>query len=209
MLAPTPVEWDIPKADDGCPPKSSNSTSLVIQWSVKRNWGENLFLIAGDTSVEVLERLEDEVQAKTPDHIAWHVLVAPHHCSRRSIGRVWNSGMPSETFEESEEALAALGEQRGDGFVVASSRRVVQGGCSPPSWDAKQRYLKILSRGGEVTEGVKKRFRCTGGNSASDKPAHIIFNLNASGPSLAATAAPATVGLGGGGASVGGGGGYG
>jgi hypothetical protein len=195
LLAPTPEEWDIPKAAEGCPPTSSNSTSLVIQWKVKRNWGDNRFLIAGDTSVEVLERLEREVHRKNPDELSWHVLVAPHHCSRRSIGRVLNSGCVDEEFEESKPALVALGEQQGDGFVAASSRRVVRGGNTPPSWHAKQRYLKILGRGGQVTDAVK--------------PAHIVFNLNASGPSLAATAAPGVIGLGGGGASVSGGGGYG
>jgi len=209
LLAPTPEEWDIPKAEEGCPQTSSNPTSLVIQWTVKRNWGDNQFLIAGDTTVEVLERLEREVHRGNPDHLAWHVLLAPHHCSRRSIGRVWNGGCVDEEFEESEEALTALGEQRGDGYVVASSRRVVRGGNTPPSWHAKQRYLRILARGETITDEIKARFRCTGGNADKDEPAHVVFNLNATGPSLAATTVPATVGLGGGGASVGGGGGYG
>ncbi len=209
LLAPTPAEWDIPKAEEGCPQTSSNSTSLVIQWSVTRSWGKNQILIAGDTSVEVLERLESEVHAKNPDHLAWHILIAPHHCSRRSIGRVWNGGCIDEEFEESAGALAALGEQRGDGYVIASSRRVIRGGNTPPSYHAKLRYLRILAGDGEVTDAVRARFRCTGGNATSDKPAHVVFNLNATGPSLAATTAPATVGLGGSGASVGGGGGYG
>jgi hypothetical protein len=209
LLAPTPAEWDIPKAEEGCPQTSSNPTSLVIQWTIKRNWGENKILIAGDTSVEVLERIEREIHVKDPEHLAWHILIAPHHCSRRSIGRVWNGGFQDEEFEESAGALTALGEQRGDGYVVASSRRVIRGGNTPPSWHAKQRYLRILARGGEITDSVKARFRCTGGNAANDNPGHVVFNLNATGPSLAATTAPATVGLGGGGASVGGGGGYG
>jgi hypothetical protein len=209
LLAPTPAEWDIEKADEGCPQTSSNSTSLVLQWTVTRSWGKNRILITGDTTVEVLERLESEIHAKDPDHLAWHILIAPHHCSRRSIGRVWNGGCVDEEFEESSGALTALGEQRGEGYVVASSRRVVKGGNTPPSWHAKQRYLRILADGGEITDSVKARFRCTGGEVAGDKPAHVVFNLNATGPSLAASAAPATVGLGGGGASVGGGGGYG
>ena len=209
LLAPTPVEWDIPKADDDCPPTSSNPTSLVIQWTIRRNWGENRLLLCGDTSVEVLERLEREVHRKNPDHLAWHVLLAPHHCSRRTIGRVWNGGCDDEEFEESAGALAALSEQRANGYVVSSSRRVVRGGGTPPSWHAKQRYLRILARGGTVIDSVTSRFRCTGGSSATDKPAHVIFNLTAGGPTLAGTSAPATIGLGGGGASVGGGGSYG
>jgi hypothetical protein len=101
-----------------------------------------------------------------------------------------------------------LGEQRGEGYVVASSNKVVRGGNSPPSWDAKQCYLKILARDGKITDAVKERFRCTGSEADGDTPANVVFNLNTTGPSLAATAAPATVGLGGN-SSVGGGGGYG
>jgi hypothetical protein len=209
LLAPTPAEWDIEKAAEGEPQTSSNPTSLVIRWSVKRSWGTNQILIAGDTSVEVLERLERDVHKQNPDNLGWHILIAPHHCSRRSIGRVWNGGCVDEEFEESAEALAALGEQRGDGYVVASSRRVIRGGGTPPSYHAKLRYLRILARGGVVDDAVRARFRCTGGNSDGDKPAHVVFNLNATGPSMAATTVPATVGLGGGGGSVGGGGGYG
>lgn len=209
LLAPTPAEWDIPEAEEGCPPTSSNPTSLVIQWSIKRSWGVNQFLLCGDTSVEVLERLQRQVHANNPDHLAWHVLLAPHHCSRRSIGRVLNGGCTDEEFLVSEEAMTALGEQRGDGYVVASSRRVVRGGSTPPSWHAKQQYLKILARGEAIDDTVRARFRCTGGNANSDKPAHVIFNLSACGPTLAAATMPATVGLGGGGSSVGGGGSYG
>lgn len=209
LLAPTPAEWDIPKAAEDCPPTSSNPTSLVIQWTIKRNWGVNQFLILGDTSVEVLERLEKEVHAKNPDHLAWHVLVAPHHCSRRSIGRVLNGGCVDEEFQQSDPALKALGEQRGKGFVVASSRRVIRGGGTPPSWHAKQRYLRILAGDGDIDDDVRARFKCTGGNEAADKPAHVEFNLTVLGPSLAASGAPAKVGLGGSGAAVGGGGSYG
>lgn len=208
LLAPSPSEAEIAETEEGCPPASSNAASLVIRWSVKRNWGTNCILLCGDTTVEVLERLECEVHRDNPDHLSWHVLLAPHHCSRRSIGRVYNGGCLDEEFEESVEALTALGEQLGDGFVVASSRRVVRGGLTPPSSHAKQRYLRILAREGVIDEAVRARFRCTGGNADKDKPANIVFNLSAGGPTLAATAAPAVVGLGGGG-SVGGGGSYG
>lgn len=209
LLGPTPAEWDIPKPENGCPQTSSNPTSLVIQWTIRRFGGENRILTCGDTSVEVLERLEKEVHRQNPDHLAWHVLFAPHHCSRRSIGRVANGGCKDEEFTESAEALKALGEQRGNGYVIASSRRVVKGGDTPPSWHAKRRYLRILANGGEITGSVEGRFRCTGGNGASDKPAHVIFNLTSGGPTLAPAKVPAGVGLGGAGASVGGGGSYG
>ncbi|KQN32683.1 hypothetical protein [Sphingomonas sp. Leaf38] len=209
LLAPTPAEWDIPKAPEGCTPTSSNPTSLVIQWTVRRYGGDNLILTCGDTSVEVLERLEKDIHRKNPHHLAWQILLAPHHCSRRSIGRVPFGGCTDGEFVESTEALKALGEQRGNGYVVSSSRRVVRGGDTPPSWHAKRRYLRILANGGEINGSVEGRFRCTGGNGASDLPAHIVFNLTMGGPTLAPAKVSAAVGLGGGGAAVGGGGSYG
>lgn len=195
LLAPTKAEWDIPKAPPNEPPTSSNPTSLVVQWTVTVNGGRNLFLSGGDTTVEVLERLEKEVHRSHPDHLAWHVMVAFHHCSRRSIGRVLNDGHVDEEFNQSDAALKAIGEQRGDGFVVASSRRVVRGGSTPPSYHAKNRYLKILARNGDVTDAIRKRFLCTGGNQDGDKPDHVVFHLTAYGPSLAQRAkAPAVIG---------------
>lgn len=127
LLAPTPNEWDIPKAADDETPTSSNPTSIVMQWTVTVNGGKNLIFLGGDASVEVIERIDREVRKKNPDHVAWHILVALHHCSRRSIGRVWNDGHTDEEFEESDAALEALGEQRGEGFVVSSSKRVIRG----------------------------------------------------------------------------------
>ncbi|WP_296176101.1 hypothetical protein [uncultured Brevundimonas sp.] len=209
LLAPTPSEWDIPKAEEGCPQTSSNPTSLVIQWNLRRAWGDNKIMILGDTCVEVLERLEKDVQQKNPTHIDWHILIAPHHCSRRSIGRVENGGCVDEEFNESAGALNALGEQIGKGFVVASSRRVIRGGGTPPSYHAKLRYLRILAAGGVVDDAVRSRFKCTGGDADNDKPAHVVFNLSATGPTLAARVAPALIGLGGSGGSTGGGGSYG
>lgn len=185
LLAPTPAEWNIPKAPEGEPPTSSNPTSLVIQWTITIGSFKNQFLSGGDTTVDVLERLEREVHRKNPDHLAWHMMAAFHHCSRRSIGRVANSGQVDEEFEQSDTALKAIGEQRGDGFVISSSRRIVRGGNTPPSFHAKNRYLKILARGGEVTDNERKRFLCTGGENEGDKPAHVVFNLTIAGPTRA------------------------
>lgn len=186
LLAPTPTEWNIPKAAPGAPQTSSNSTSLVMQWTVKRSWGDSKILICGDTAVEVLERLHDEVLADNPEHLEWHIMIAPHHCSRRSIGRLWNDGHTDEEFEQSDKALAALGQQQGKGFVVSSSKRVIRNGATPPSFHAKNRYIKILAGDGEIDDDVRDRFLCTGGDANDETPAHIVFNLNVTGPTLAA-----------------------
>ena len=163
-------------------------------------------LLGGDSTVEVWERIHDELLDDDADALAWHILLALHHCSRRSIGRVENSGTKDEKFIPSDKAEAALSNKQGDGFVVSSSNRIVRGGPTPPSFHAKNRYLKILANGSQVTDKVRNRFLCTGGNIDSDKPEHVEFKFSTSGPSksvLVATFFTTT------GAASGRGGGYG
>ena len=155
-----------------------------------------------------MERIDREVHARNPEHLSWHILVALHHCSRRSLGRVWNDGEVDEEFEESQGALRALGEQRGNGFVVSSSKQIVRGAQTPPSFHAKNRYLQILAGQGEVTDAVRKRFLCTGGNT-DEKTGPIVFNLTAGGPTLRQKPKPFVIGSAASTSSVGRGGGYG
>ena len=190
LLAPTPEEADIPKSDDPEKPNSSNPSSLVIRWTVTVGGRANYVLLGGDSTVEVWERLYDELLGDDPDALAWHILLALHHCSRRSIGRVENPDTKDEKFVPSEKAEAALGEQRGDGHIVSSSNRIVRGGPTPPSYHAKNRYLKILANGGAVTDDERDRFLCTGGNKDGDKPEHIEFKFSAGGPTTGIKAAP-------------------
>lgn len=190
LLAPTPEEAKIPKSDDPDKPNSSNPSSLVIRWSIVVGSKANYVLLGGDSTVEIWERINDDVLSDNPEALAWHILLAPHHCSRHSIGRVENPDTKDEKFLPSVEAEAALGEQRGDGYVVASSNRIIKGGPTPPSYHAKNRYLKILARDGEITDAERARFLCTGGEKQSDKPEHIIFKFSSSGPTKALLGAP-------------------
>lgn len=209
LLAPNKAEWNIPRAAANEPQPSSNSSSLVIQWTVTVGTGKNLIFLGGDSTVEVMERIEREVWDKDPDYVAWHILVALHHCSRHSIGRVTNGGCQDEEFEESKAALRALGEQRGDGYVVSSSKRIIRGAQTPPSFHAKNRYLNILAGKGQVTDAVRSRFLCTGGDTEYDKPDHVVFYLTPMGPTRPQKRkAPATI-TGIGTSSAGRGGGYG
>ncbi len=206
LVAPTPEEADIPKSDDPGNPNSSNPSSLVIQWTITISLKANYVLLGGDSTVEVWERIHDEVLADRPGDLAWHILLAPHHCSRRSIGRVENSGTSSERFVPSDKAEAALGEQKGDGHVVSSSNRIIRGGPTPPSFHAKNRYLKILAGDGEVTDDVRERFRCTGGERSGDKPDHVEFKFSSKGPTKSLVVAATITGTG---SASGRGGGYG
>lgn len=184
VLAPTMSEAHIDEPEEGEPRESCNRTSLAIQWSVNVYGTANKVLLLGDATVEVLERIHDDILPKAPEALDWHVLLAPHHSSRRSIGYVVNPGLDEE-FVPSDKALAVLGRQVGNGNIVSSSRRFGRA-TSPPSTYARNRYVKILARVeklSDVKQSDRDRFLVTGG-STSAAPEHVVFDLTYSGPSL-------------------------
>ncbi|UEM21338.1 hypothetical protein JL100_000695 [Skermanella mucosa] len=207
VLAPTQAEAHIPEPKKGELRESCNPTSLGIRWTVTVNGGKNHILLLGDATVAVLERIHDKILLKDPAALDWHVLLAVHHCSRRSLGWVVNPGKDEE-FIESKKALKVLGRQLGSGYVVSSSRRFGRD-VTPPSSHARNRYYKILAETDDLTKVMqadRDRFLVTGSNG-DGKPEHVIFDLTASGPSrrkqAKPLAAPAVA------SSVGGGGSYG
>ena len=206
LLAPTATEADIPKSDNADKPNSANPSSLVIRWTITVGNKANHVLLGGDSTVEVWERIHDDFLEDDPDALDWHVLLALHHCSRRSIGRVENPDTDKEKFVPSDKAETALSNKVGDGYIVSSSNRIVRGGSTPPSYHAKNRYLKILAANGQVTDKVRERFLCTGGDKAGDDPKHIEFKFTKSGPTKSLAAAP-LIAMGG--SASGRGGGYG
>ena len=190
LLAPTPDEADIPKSDDPDKPSSSNPSSLVIRWTIRVGGKANYVLLGGDSTVDVWERIYDDLKDDNLDTNAWHILLALHHCSRRSIGRVENPDTADEKFVPSETAEAALSNLKGDGYIVSSSNRIVRNGPTPPSYHAKNRYLKILADGNKVSDKERERFLCTGGYKEGDNPKHLEFKFSASGPTKILMAVP-------------------
>lgn len=173
LLAPTDDEATIPPLDPDDPeaaPPSCNDSSLVILWTLRCERAEGRFLFGGDAGVDVWERIWREHESD-PNMLRWHVLLAPHHCSRSAIARKDDE---TEEYTYSPDALAALGQVEGDGFVVSSSKPVKRDDDNPPSWDAKQHYLAILQRANP--QHVERRF--LNPESHNDgKPAPVIFDV--------------------------------
>ena len=84
LLAPTEEEADIPKAEAGASENSSNPSSLVIQWNVTVGSKTSKVILGGDSTVEIWERIHQDYGE---EQVNWHILLAPHHCSRHSMGR--------------------------------------------------------------------------------------------------------------------------
>lgn len=177
LLAPTDEEATIPPPDPNvpdAPAPSCNDSSLVIRWTLRCGRAEGRFLIGGDAGVDVWERIWRDYGANQ-DPLRWHVLLAPHHCSRSPMAR---KDQETEEYIYSPDALTALGQVEGDGFVVSSSKPVKRDNDNPPSWEAKQRYLSILKQANP--EHVERRF--LNPESHNDgKPAPVVFELTSAG----------------------------
>lgn len=177
LLAPTNEEATIPPPDPDDPdaaPPSCNDSSLVIIWTLRCGRAEGRFLLAGDAGVDVWERIWHEYGTE-PDLLRWHVLLAPHHCSRSPMAR---KDEETEEYTYSPDALAALGQVEGDGFVISSSKPVKRDDDNPPSWEAKQRYLAILRNANP--QDVERRFLNPESHN-NGKPAPVVFELTEAG----------------------------
>lgn len=176
LLAPTPEEAKVEEGDDDENQPSSNDSSLVIRWTVTVDGGQNHLLLGGDATVEVWDRIWSD-NRKQAEQLRWHILLAPHHCSRGAMARKDDD----DCYEYSDSALRALGQVEGDGFVVSSSKEIKRNDDNPPSWEAKQKYLDILR--GANAKNVDARFLNPDTHRDGD-PSPVIFDLTKVGPSL-------------------------
>lgn len=187
ILAPTANEADIPKADDDEPKNSSNPSSLIIQWTITVNGRTSKVILGGDTSVEVLERLDLDYGE---DELGWNILLAPHHCSRQSLGRKYLKD-GEEKFDWSKGALAALNHPIGDKAHVVSSCRQF-GSKHPPHPKAREKYYDILAGDGDIDDDVRDRFKVTAGKQG-DEAKDVVFKFTARGPTFAKLSSPVVI----------------
>lgn len=176
LLAPTPEEADIEEGDDEETQPSSNNSSLVIQWTITVDGNDSYLLLGGDATVEVWDRIWED-NKDSFNELRWHILLAPHHCSRGALARKNDD----DEYEYSDEALSALGQVEGDGFVVSSSKEIKKNDDNPPCWEAKQKYLGILR--GANSKNVDARF-LNPDTYKNDKPDPVVFDFTKTGPSL-------------------------
>ena len=142
-----------------------NDTSLAMQVTLKNGDTKGRVLLLGDLAYPTLQRIFS--QTKDPDRVAWDVLLAPHHCSRKVMFA------PNEQGKEGlkQDIMDAFDNSRGErAYVVASSEPIPnsnQPGDNPPHAKAKARYREL---------GIED-FLCTQEHGDTNDPEPIIFTL--------------------------------
>jgi hypothetical protein len=173
LLAP------ISKQDEETEDKlSKNCSSVIVNFKIKSSeFGSNIskLLTGGDAEVEIWERISEEYL--TSD-LEYDLLLAPHHCSWRSLSHdSWSEN--GENAKVSAKARKALGQARYGALIISSSKPIVDDDNDPPCIRAKREYRSILG-----SSGI---FKCTGEEPTKAKPAPIELETTGSGFKLAAT----------------------
>lgn len=148
-----------------------NETSLAMQITIgPGNPIRGLFL--GDISYPTLMQIFEETHRHNNDAmLAWNVLLAPHHCSKKAMYERDSNGNDVRKDDVLTELAAC---QLNPGYIIASSDEFPgnnSSGDNPPHVKARNRYEEI----------VNTNFLCTGEISKPDHLRPIVFSATASG----------------------------
>ncbi len=144
-----------------------NHTSLSFQTVLKKANKELKLLHFGDLAHLQLKKIFEKTSDS--DNLGWHVLLAPHHCSK--------SAMYHSEDADSEETLQAdfitgiTSTKEKVAYIVSSSEIIPADndkGDNPPHAKAKNRYVEV----------VNENFFCTHEHPDEKNPEPIIFRLN-------------------------------
>lgn len=152
-----------------------NETSLAIQVTIgPKNPIRGLFL--GDISYPTLMQIFEETHRHKNDAmLQWNVLLAPHHCSKKTM---YERNGDGEEFRKNDVLAELAACQLDPGYIVASSTEfpgLNYPGDNPPHRKARNRYEEI----------VNTAFLCTGEVSTPEQVRPIIFTATADGMVLA------------------------
>jgi hypothetical protein len=146
-----------------------NETSLALQVTLRAEDGtEGRLLLFGDLSYVTIKKIFDySEQHDRPERLAWDVMLAAHHCSRKVM---YADGEDGEE-ELKQELLDQFDRHAGtEATVVASSRPfrdADQPGDNPPHLDARDRYEEVAPNG----------VLCTGEHPSAEEARPMVFGL--------------------------------
>lgn len=152
LLAPAPHDEDSALEEQ----LSKNESSVVMNIEISPSAypsSKTRFLVGGDAAVLIWERMWDRFE-KTPETLEYDLLLAPHHCSWRTLSYdSWSE--KGEDAKLNESARNALGQARSGATIVSSSKEILDDNIDPPNIRAKREYKDILA-------DVDGWFGCTG-----------------------------------------------
>jgi hypothetical protein len=163
-----------PHDDDTENELSKNDSSVIINLHLAARPGEfeyGRFLTGGDAGVLIWERLWNNHPAER-DHLRYHLLQAPHHCSWHSLS--YDSASECDDPKVNTAARNALGQAESGAFIVASSKPIDDDECDPPSHLAKTEYQAILKK-------PMGRFYCTGEHRTRKNLEPFVLEITPSG----------------------------
>ncbi|HBO9749931.1 metallohydrolase [Pseudomonas aeruginosa] len=152
LLAPAPHEDDQELEEQ----LSKNDSSIVMRMEISPSvfsTNKTCFLMGGDARVLIWERMWDRFE-NTPEVLEYDLLLAPHHCSWRSLSYdSWSE--KGEDAKVCEAARNALSQARTGATIISSSNKILDDANDPPSIRAKREYDAIIDE-------VDGWFSCTG-----------------------------------------------
>ncbi len=152
LLAPAPHDDDAALEEQ----LSKNESSVVMNMEISPSAYSSTktrFLIGGDAAVLIWERMWERFK-ESPEVLEYDLLLAPHHCSWRTLSYdSWSE--KREKAQLNQGARNALGQARSGATIVASSKAILDDDIDPPNIRAKREYKDIL-------DGVDGWFGCTG-----------------------------------------------
>jgi hypothetical protein len=146
-----------------------NETSLAMQITLRSDDGtEGHLMLLGDLSYVTLKKIFDYSEFHDrPERLAWDVMLAPHHCSKKVMyeeDAAGNEVLRRDLLDQFERHATS------NAHIVASSRRFRTSdsdGDNPPHLLARDRYEEI----------VPNAVICTSEYPSSDRPAPVVFGL--------------------------------
>jgi hypothetical protein len=143
-----------------------NDTSVAMQVTLRDGDGVGQFLLLGDLAYETIMKIFDYSTWKgRTDRLAWDVLLAPHHCSKKVM--YVGDELKQDVLDYLEDNAQPSAR------VVSSSQPIPAGnssGDNPPHRLAANRYQEIVDE-----------FVCTMEHGSTETPEPVVFEVDTEG----------------------------
>lgn len=157
--------------------KDKNYTSIVFQARFKEYaWSNDfigLVMFGGDADHYawsiILEKTRKYNNDVNHQALSWDLFMAPHHCA----WTFFNDTPQAENPEPKITSLSILDYKRPNGKIIASSKKIINNDDNPPSYKAKDEYMKKLNKSSD--------FLNTAVEPSETEPEPIIFEITGSG----------------------------